>query len=52
MLTSPGTPTSDPLTYPYPAYIVDHFSKAGVEESINYWSAHLLSDKLRPLLKK
>ncbi|KAL4948111.1 hypothetical protein BDW69DRAFT_203797 [Aspergillus filifer] len=39
------------LTYPYPAYIVDHLSIAGVEASAKYWNKHILTDELRALMK-
>ncbi|KAL4738856.1 hypothetical protein BDV11DRAFT_205589 [Aspergillus similis] len=39
------------LTDPAPAYVVDHFSVAGVKASVNYWNKHVLTDELRALLK-
>ncbi|KAL4745047.1 hypothetical protein BDW72DRAFT_211802 [Aspergillus terricola var. indicus] len=34
------------LTDPSPAYIVDHFSVAGVKASVKYWNKHVLTDEL------
>lgn len=45
-----GNPNAPNLTDPSPAYVVDHFSAAGVQASINYWNEHILSDELRPLI--
>ncbi|KAL4797547.1 hypothetical protein BDV19DRAFT_387350 [Aspergillus venezuelensis] len=39
------------LTDPFPAYIVDHLSVAGVEATVAYWNDHILTDELRLLLK-
>lgn len=41
-----GNPIAPQLTDPYPAYIVDHFSTAGVQASVDYWNAHILTDTL------
>ncbi|KAI1610524.1 hypothetical protein EDD36DRAFT_467586 [Exophiala viscosa] len=45
-----GNPEAPLVTYPFPAYIVDHFSSAGVNAGIEYWSEHILTDELRALL--
>ncbi|KAJ5691930.1 hypothetical protein N7462_001353 [Penicillium macrosclerotiorum] len=39
------------VTYPFPAYIVDHLSPAGVQASVQYYNKHILSDEIRALLK-
>ncbi|PYI36062.1 hypothetical protein BP00DRAFT_308050, partial [Aspergillus indologenus CBS 114.80] len=46
-----GNPNAPKVTYPSPAYIVDHFSTAGVDASVNYWNNHILSDELRQIMK-
>ncbi|PYH42961.1 uncharacterized protein BP01DRAFT_403856 [Aspergillus saccharolyticus JOP 1030-1] len=46
-----GNPIAPKLTYPSPAYIVDHFSTAGVDASVNYWNEHILNDELRQIMK-
>jgi hypothetical protein len=53
-ILTPGTesPDAPKVTYPFPAYIVDHFSPAGVEAGVKYWNEHILSPQLRPLLKR
>lgn len=45
-----GNTQAPKVTYPFPAYIVDHFSVAGVEAGVKYWTENLLSDELLPLL--
>ena len=47
-----GNPQAPKVTYPFPAYIVDHFSKAGAQASVKYWNEHILTDRLRVLLQK
>ncbi|RAH68886.1 uncharacterized protein BO66DRAFT_439892 [Aspergillus aculeatinus CBS 121060] len=46
-----GNPNAPKLTYPSPAYIVDHFSTAGVDASVSYWNNHILNDELRQIMK-
>lgn len=46
-----GNPDGPKVTYPFPAYIVDHLSSAGVDASVNYWNKHILSDELRQIMK-
>jgi hypothetical protein len=46
-----GNPEGPKVTYPFPAYIVDHLSSAGVEASVNYWNMNILSDELRQIMK-
>ncbi|KAH8645475.1 hypothetical protein BX600DRAFT_519487 [Xylariales sp. PMI_506] len=43
-LNSPDSPL---LTDPSPAYIVDHLSILGVQASVDYWKANILTDDLR-----
>ena len=45
-------PTAPRLTDPFPAYIVDHLSSAGVEAGVKYWDANILSTELRSYLNK
>lgn len=40
------------VTYPFPAYIVDHFSSAGVDAGIKYWDEHVLTTDLRACLAR
>ncbi|VUC32724.1 unnamed protein product [Clonostachys rosea] len=40
------------LTYPWPAYIVDHFSEAGVLAGVNYWDEKILTSDMRDALSK
>ncbi|CAG9996931.1 unnamed protein product [Clonostachys byssicola] len=40
------------LTYPWPAYIVDHFSEAGVEAGVKYWNENILTSEMRGALAK
>ncbi|CAG9947659.1 unnamed protein product [Clonostachys rosea f. rosea IK726] len=40
------------LTYPWPAYIVDHFSEAGVEAGVKYWNENILTSEMRSALAK
>lgn len=42
-----GNPLAPQLTDPSPAYVVDHFSTAGVQASIDYWDSNILTDKLK-----
>ncbi|KAL4925286.1 uncharacterized protein BDV17DRAFT_300448 [Aspergillus undulatus] len=44
-------PDGPQLTDPAPAYIVDHFSSAGVRATVSYWNEHILTDELRALLE-
>ncbi|KAJ6024651.1 hypothetical protein N7540_005448 [Penicillium herquei] len=36
-----------PVTYPHPAYIVDHFSSNGVKAGIEFWNSHILTDDIK-----
>lgn len=46
-----GNPEAPKVTYPFPAYIVDHLSSAGVNASVDYWDKHILSEELRQIMK-
>ncbi|KAJ0423291.1 hypothetical protein BJY00DRAFT_321945 [Aspergillus carlsbadensis] len=45
------SPDGPRLTSPSPAYIVDHFSVAGVKATTSYWEEKMLTDKLRAHLR-
>ncbi|MEV8569562.1 glycosyl hydrolase [Streptomyces sp. NPDC051322] len=51
MRGSGQTPESGPHTSPA-AYVVDHFSEAGIQAVIDFWEAHILTAPVRRLLKK
>ncbi|ETS75576.1 hypothetical protein PFICI_12520 [Pestalotiopsis fici W106-1] len=40
------------VTDPFPAYIVDHLSKAGVQASVDYWEQNLLTPELKAQLNE
>ncbi|KAL4805214.1 hypothetical protein BDV18DRAFT_153020 [Aspergillus unguis] len=46
-----GNPDAPKVTDPFPAYIVDHLSSAGVQASVDYWNQHILTDELRQIMK-
>lgn len=52
LLTWVGNPNAPKVTDPFPAYIVDHFSSAGVEAGVKYWDDNILQPELRSLLQK
>ncbi|KAE9580138.1 hypothetical protein CGMCC3_g3845 [Colletotrichum fructicola] len=41
-----------PKVYSTPGYIVDHFSKAGVQAGVKYWEEHILIPELTALLRE
>ncbi|RDW66113.1 hypothetical protein BP6252_09748 [Coleophoma cylindrospora] len=47
-----SAPNAPEVTDPSPAYIVDHFSKAGIDASVKFWNDHLLTPELRSLLNR
>ncbi|KAF2997001.1 hypothetical protein E8E14_003122 [Neopestalotiopsis sp. 37M] len=47
-----GNPDAPKVTDPFPAYIVDHLSKAGVQASVEYWEQNLLTPELKAQLNE
>lgn len=45
-------PDNAPVTYPSPAYIVDHFSTHGVQAGIDFWNSHILTDSIKEQIKQ
>lgn len=52
LLVCKGNPDAPKVTDPFPAYIVDHLSKAGVQASVDYWEQHLLTPGLKAQLNE
>ncbi|KAJ5701307.1 hypothetical protein N7488_008855 [Penicillium malachiteum] len=42
-----ANPNNAPITYPHPAYVVDHFSPHGVQAGIEFWNSHILTDEIK-----
>ncbi|KAJ5538025.1 hypothetical protein N7494_007504 [Penicillium frequentans] len=47
-----ASPENAPVTYPSPAYIVDHFSSHGVQAGIDFWNSHILTDSMKEQIKQ
>lgn len=52
LLVSQGNPEAPKVTDPFPAYVVDHLSKAGVQVSVDYWEQNLLTPELEAQLNE
>lgn len=52
LIPNQGNADAPKVTYPFPAYIVDHFSKGGVEAGVKYWDEHVLTTDLYACLAR
>lgn len=52
LILNEGNADAPKVTYPFPAYIVDHFSKEGVEAGVKYWDEHVLTTDLHACLAR
>lgn len=52
LILNQGNADAPKVTYSFPAYIVDHFSKEGVEAGVKYWDEHVLTTDLRACLAR